>query len=232
MSASMPDALPRIVVINPNSLTAMTGAIADAVAVFAPLPIRIDCLTTPDGPPGIETQLDSDIAVGPLFALAKEQAADAAAIVIACFSDPGLWALREHFPFPVLGIGEASMLTAMATRTRIGVIAAARQSLPRHYRYFAQMGLEKRVAGERSLDLHMTDLADEENTFKRLAQVARTLRDEDGAEVLVLGCAGFGRQRARLEQDCGLPVIEPSQAAVGMAVARIFTGAQAPRSLL
>ncbi|OWT71530.1 MULTISPECIES: aspartate/glutamate racemase family protein [unclassified Achromobacter] len=229
MSASTSDDHPRIVVINPNSLTAMTGAVADAVSVFARLPVRIDCLTAHDGPPGIESQLDSDLAVGPLFKLAKEHAADAAAIIIACFSDPGLWALREHFPFPVLGIGEAGMLTAMATRTRIGVIAATRQSLPRHYRYFSLMGLEKRVVGERALDLHLTDLEDEESTFKRLAEVACTLRDEDGAEVLVMGCAGFGRQRARLEQACGLPVIEPSQAAVGMAVAQIFAGAHASK---
>ncbi|ALM84489.1 aspartate/glutamate racemase family protein [Bordetella sp. N] len=227
MSASTPDTRPRILVINPNSLTAMTGAIADAVSVFAALPVRIDCLTAHDGPPGIESQLDSDLAVGPLFKLAKEHAADTAALVIACFSDPGLWALREHFPFPVLGIGEAGMLTAMATRTRIGVIAATRQSLPRHYRYFAQMGLEQRVVGERGLDLHLTDLEDEESTFKRLVEVACTLRDQDGADVLVMGCAGFGRQRARLEQACGLPVIEPSQAAVGMAIGKIFANAQA-----
>lgn len=227
MSASTSDDRPRIVVINPNSLAAMTGAVADAVSVFASLPVRIDCLTAHDGPPGIESQLDSDLAVGPLFKLAKEHAADTAALVIACFSDPGLWALREHFPFPVLGIGEAGMLTAMATRTRVGVIAATRQSLPRHYRYFALMGLAQRVVGERALDLHLTDLEDEESTFKRLAEVARTLRDEDGAEVLVLGCAGFGRQRARLEQACGLPVIEPSQAAVGMAVGQIFAGPHA-----
>jgi len=37
----------------------------------------------------------------------------------------------------------------------------------------------------------------------------------------------FGRQRARLEQACGLPVIEPSQAAVGMAIGKIFANAQA-----
>jgi Asp/Glu/hydantoin racemase len=217
---------PRIVVINPNSLVGMTGAIADAVSTFSSLPVRIDCLTSHDGPPGIESQLDSDLSVGALFKLAKEQASDASAIVIACFSDPGLWALREHFPFPVLGIGESGMLAAMATRTRIGVIAATRQSLPRHFRYFSLMGLEKRVVGERALDLHLTDLEDEESTFKRLVDVANTLRDEDGADVLVLGCAGFGRQRARLEAACGLPVIEPSQAAVGMAIGQIFSRTQ------
>jgi Asp/Glu/hydantoin racemase len=225
----MTDTRPRIVVINPNSLTAMTEAIAAAVEPFKALPVRIDCLTSTDGPPGIESQLDSDLAVGPLSKLAREHAGDASALVVACFSDPGLWALREHFPIPVLGIGESGMLTAMATRTRIGVIAATRQSVPRHFRYFGLMGLEKRVVGERGLDLRLTDLEDEDSTFGRLVDVAKTLRDEDGAEVLVLGCAGFGRQRARLEQACGLPVVEPSQAAVGMAIGQIFASGQVGR---
>jgi len=224
----MTDSRPRIVVINPNSLTGMTQAIEGALEPFAALPVRIDCLTSHDGPPGIESQLDSDLAVGPLSKLAREHAGSAQALVVACFSDPGLWALREHYSIPVLGIGESGMLTAMATRTRIGVIAATRQSVPRHFRYFSLMGLERRVVGERALDLHLTDLEDEESTFGRLVEVARTLRDEDGAEVLVLGCAGFGRQRARLEEACGLPVVEPSQAAVGMAIGQIYAAGRLP----
>ena len=40
--------------------------------------------------------------------------------------------------------------------------------------------------------------------------------------MLIMGCAGMADLRARLEEACGLPVVEPTQAAVAMAVGRIF----------
>ena len=46
----------------------------------------------------------------------------------------------------------------------------------------------------------------------------RALRDEDEADVLVLGCAGMARYRERLEDALGIPVVDPVQAAVGMAI--------------
>ena len=63
-------------------------------------------------------------------------------------------------------------------------------------------------------------LADEARTFSRMAEVAAELRDEDGADVLVMGCAGMARYRERLQRHVGLPVVEPSQAAVAMAIGR------------
>jgi Asp/Glu/hydantoin racemase len=50
------------------------------------------------------------------------------------------------------------------------------------------------------------------------------LRDADGADVLVMGCAGMARYRDRLQATVGLPVVEPTQAAVGMALARVRLG--------
>ena len=53
---------------------------------------------------------------------------------------------------------------------------------------------------------------------------AAELRDEDGADVLVMGCAGMARYRDRLQRHVGLPVVEPSQAAVAMAIGRSRLG--------
>ena len=63
-------------------------------------------------------------------------------------------------------------------------------------------------------------LTDETRTFSRMAEVAAELRDQDGADVLIMGCAGMARYRDRLQRHVGLPVVEPSQAAVSMAIGR------------
>ena len=55
----------------------------------------------------------------------------------------------------------------------------------------------------------------------RILEVARALRDEDGADVLILGCAGMAHYRDRIEAETGLPTIDPTQAAVAMALGRI-----------
>jgi len=211
----------RIVVINPNSLQETTAAIEHAVTVFSGFPLEIVCKTSHDGPPGIQTQSEADDAVAPLVKLATQTARDADAIVIACFSDPGLHGLRERLAIPVLGIGESAMLVALATAQRIGVIAIAEASIVRHHRYFSAMGIIGRLAGERALNMQVRELADVKSTQRRLIEVGRQLKEIDGAGVLVLGCAGMASLRAAVEDETGLPVVEPTQAAVSLAIGRM-----------
>ena len=120
----------------------------------------------------------------------------------------------------MLGIAECGILTALTLGQRFGVISILRKSIPRHLRYVGQMGLNDRMAGDRAIGLGVTQLTDEARTFARMAEVAAELRDEDGADVLVMGCAGMARYRDRLQRHVGLPVVEPSQAAVSMAIGR------------
>lgn len=58
----------------------------------------------------------------------------------------------------------------------------------------------------------------------RLIEVRRQLRNHDGADVLILGCAGMARYRHRVEQVLALPVIDPTQAAVGQASTALTLG--------
>jgi Asp/Glu/hydantoin racemase len=86
------------------------------------------------------------------------------------------------------------------------------------------MGLAERIAGERAVDIPVVELADEVRTFRRMCEVGRLLRDEDGADVFVMGCAGMARYRQRLQDELGLPVIDPSQAATAQAIAAVRLG--------
>jgi allantoin racemase len=210
-----------IVVVNPNSTAAVTSAIERALM---PLCLAggpaIECVTLAEGPPGIETQAHVEQVVQPLCRLVRTRA-DAAAFVIACFSDPGLHACREATARPVLGIAECGLLTALTRGERFGIIAILAGSLARHQRYVRQLGLTARFAGELPLGLGVVELADAGRTYERMRAVGTRLRDHDGADVLVLGCAGMAQYRADLEAEVGLPVIDPTQAAVTMALGAV-----------
>jgi len=215
----------RVLVINPNSADAVTRAMDDAMA---PLRIpggpEIDCLTLKEGPPGVESQSDADSVILPLCRVIREADGDAAAFVIACFSDPGLFAAREATAKPVLGIAECGILTALTLGHRFGVISILARSVPRHLRYIGAMGVGQRLAGDLPIGLGVTELADARTTLTRLIDVGRTLLDRHSADVLVMGCAGMARYRADLEETLQVPVVEPTQAAVVMAIGRIRLG--------
>lgn len=211
----------RIVVINPNCTQAVTAAIDAALRPWrmAGGP-AIECVTLAEGPPGIETQAHVEQVVQPIRRLVRARE-DAAAFVIACFSDPGLHAAREATARPVLGIAECGLLTALTQGERFGIVAILETSLARHLRYVRQLGLHARFAGELPLGLGVLELADEVRTFERMAAVGGRLRDEHGAQVLVLGCAGMAQYRAALAAALGMPVVDPTQAAVTMAIGAV-----------
>ena len=214
--------LEKILVINPNSTEAVTRGIDEACA---PLRIAggpvIDCVTLKEGPPGIETQQHVDGVVAPMLKLMRQKEKRYAAFVIACYSDPGLHSLREATQKPVLGIAECGILTALTLGQKFGVIAILKQSIPRHLRYVGALGVSERMAGELPVGLRVTELANEKKTFGRMVEVGKALRDRHGADVVVMGCAGMARYRKPLQDEIGIPVVEPTQAAVAMAIGRV-----------
>ncbi|MEN9773370.1 MAG: hypothetical protein RL322_440 [Pseudomonadota bacterium] len=211
----------RILVINPNSTVAVTQGIDRALE-----PLRIpggpqfECVTLAEGPPGIQSQRDVDSVIGPLCALI-ERRSDCSAFVIACYSDPGLHSAREVTRKPVLGISECGVFTALTLGQRFGVIAILSVSIPRHLRYLGAMGVTDRLAAELPVGLQVTELSDASRTRSRLIDTGRRLVEEHGAHVVVMGCAGMAQYREPLEDALGVPVVEPTQAAAGMALARV-----------
>jgi Asp/Glu/hydantoin racemase len=218
----------KILVINPNSTEAVTRGIDEACAPLRmPGGPQIEAVTLKEGPPGIETQQHVDGVVFPLLDLVKKAEKDYSAFVIACYSDPGLHALREATQKPVLGISECGILTALTLGQKFGVIAILRKSIARHLRYMGALGVMDRLAAELPVNLPVVELADEKKTFGRMVDVGKRLRDEHGADVVVMGCAGMARYRAPLQQEIGVPVVEPTQAAVAMAIGRVRLGWEA-----
>jgi len=215
----------RIIVINPNSSESVTRAIDAAVE-----PLRhaggpeIECLTLAEGPPGIETQRHVDEVAAPLCRLVAQQDNRAAAFVIACFSDPGLHAVRETTTKPAFGIGESGLLTALTLGSSIGIISILAAAVPRHWRYLRALGIESRVAADIPIGLGVAELARDDEVKRRMTEVGHRLIGDHGADVIVMGCAGMARQRAGLEESLGVPVVDPTPAAVGAAITAVRLG--------
>jgi Asp/Glu/hydantoin racemase len=204
-----------VIVVNPNSTQAVTDGIRDAVALVPGAErLKVDYLTLAEGPPGIETDAHVEAVISPLLQLVKSLEADADAFVIACFSDPGIERLRAATGNEVYGIGECAYRAAAADGRPFGVISIVAESVPRHLRHLTRLGLAAQLAGDRPLGLSVVELADAGRTRDRLGTVARALLDEDGAQALILGCAGMAGYREALEDELGCPIIDPCQAAI------------------
>lgn len=210
-----------VVVINPNSNQTVTDGLEKSLSYFNQFEgCIIECVTLEEGPFGIESQLDSDSVVIPLANIVKSRK-DAAAFVIACYSDPGIDACRSIASQPVFGIQESGVLTALSRADLFGVIAISDASVERHRRYLARMQVLNRLAGELALNISVDESANGTGTYQRLVEVGYQLI-KMGAGVIILGCAGMSRHRLNLEAELKIPVIDPTQAAVSMAVGTIL----------
>ena len=216
-----------IMVVNPNSSEALTMGIDAAIT-----PLRsqdgpkIKCLTLAEGPSGIESDADVRSVIAPLCKLARSLEEKVAAFVNACFSDPGLTEMRAATRRPVFGIAESALLTALAYGQKVGILSILDESIERHARYIDNLGIKTRIAGDYSINLGIRELSNPCRTFARLTETGRRLRSERGADVLILGCAGMSMHRTPLEREVGCPVIDPCQAAVGMAINAVRLGLQ------
>lgn len=212
----------RVFVLNPNSSRAITASISDCLERLRRTTAhQIDCAELAGAPLGIES--DADVALAAHLAEERILAETCDAAVIACFSDPGLQTIRAKASLPVFGIAEAAYCSALLLGHRFGVISLGPASIARHARQIEGLALSARLAGNRSIGMSVAD-GNQPQALATIIQVGRQLRDDDGADVLILGCAGMGGHRAALQDRLGLPVIDPVQAAVAAALTALDLG--------
>lgn len=217
--------MPSLLVINPNSNPTVTGNIDRALSEFrVQSQLTIDVINLEGTPLGIESQQDVDSVVTPIVEHIKAAETSYDGFVLACFSDPGLFSAREVTAKPVIGIAQAGLLTALTLGQSIGVISILPTSIPRHWRYYRALGISETIAGDVSLGAAVAELADESKMTDRMIAAGRTLRENHGADVLVLGCAGMPHYRQVLENELGCTVIDPTQAAIAAAHTAVTLG--------
>jgi len=211
-----------ILVINPNSSTSVTEGMAEELkGPCENLNLNIEFATIAEAPEAIETAEDVEIAHKLAFELVNKSNADA--YVIACFCDPGIVELRAAGYQNVFGIGESAMHMASNMGANFGIVSILEASIGRHAEQVERAGLLAKLAGDRALNLGVLELANIDLARPRIERVGKTLRDDDGAGALILGCAGMGIHRAWLQDLLRIPIIDPCWAGVAMAAGALGT---------
>ena len=213
----------RVLVVNPNSNAEVTRGLRRALAPFDRPDLKITCQHIPEAPFGIES--DEDVrTVGPLIVERIAEGKDFDGYVIACYSDPAVEDCRAITRKPVLGIQQSAVVTCLAFGGRFGVLALGPESIRRHLVYLRQLGLESHLAGERPLHISVDQAANDPDTGRQILQEGKLLIEETGARTLILGCAGLSCHRPAAEAALGVPVIDPTQAAVSLLMGHLLTG--------
>lgn len=214
----------EIFVLNPNSSAVMTAAMdagLDGLRQISPLPIR--CERSLEAPIGIQS--DADVVLAGQLVQPIVAQSDAAAFIIACFSDPGLEEARARRPdLALIGIAEAAYYAALQLGKRFGVISLSASSVARHAVHIERLGLSARLAADRPVDMTVAEAGCADTAYGEMLEAGRMLRDTDRADVVILGCAGMGVHRARLQDALGCPVVDPVQAAVAAAISSVTLG--------
>lgn len=206
----------RLLVINPNTTAEMTSAIALASRKAALADTVITAVNPARGPAAIQGPADGEAALPGLFELFEQELAGNAAydaVVIACFDDTGLEELKARSPVPVLGIGEAAFHAGMMLGARFSVVTTLAVSVPVIEANIRRYGFGDRCAAVRASAVPVLETQDAQTDAKIRAEASRAL-EEDGCDVIVLGCAGMARLAAEMSLDLGVPVIDGVAAAV------------------
>ncbi len=208
----------RVLVINPNSSKVVTAEIERALTPLRGPDIEVVCTQLNDGPAGIHSQRDSEMVVPLVLAEIEAQQDKTDAFVIACYSDPGLFSARESTTRPVFGVAQSALAFAATLGERVGIISLSPTAVARHMAYARSLRLDRPIVADLPVGKTVAELQDEDAAAGPMIEIGRDLIERFGANVIVLGCAGMARHRERMETALGCPVVDPTEAAVGLAL--------------
>lgn len=143
---------------------------------------------------------------------AEQQGFDA--VVVGCFYDPGLEAARELATLTVVGPAEASMCLAAALGHRFSIVIGRDSWIPQMMENVTRYGMREKLASFRSIGIPVREMRhDERRTAERIREEAARAVDEDGADVIILGCTMEYGLASGLQANLRVPVIDPVIAA-------------------
>ena len=208
----------RILVVNPNTSASMTDRVRRELEAVKGRETELTVVNPTEGPAAIESAADEALAIPSMLALIREAAPRHDAVVIACFSDPGLDEAREILTIPVVGIEESSLHLAAQLGRRFTILTSRSARVPAKLAHVERLGLSSRLASVRPLEMGVLEMdADPGRARARMLEVGGAAVRDDGAEVIVLGCAGLAGHARDVGAALGVTVIDPSPVALATA---------------
>ena len=216
----------KLLLLNPNTSSAMTAGMVEAARAVAAPGTQIVGRESSFGPVSIEGHYDEVFgAAGVAEQVRLAQADSFNAVVIACFGDPGLDAARELTSAPVLGIAEAAFHAASFIATGFSVVTTLTRTCVIAERLVQRYGFERTCRGIHGTDIAVLALeAGSDETVAQIEAAARHALQRDRSGAIVLGCGGMAALCKTLQQRLQVPVIDGVGAAVKMAEALVALG--------
>lgn len=182
----------------------------------------------PEGPASIESMYEEYLSIPATVRTAislEQEGWDA--IILGCYGDPGLDALRELISIPVVGPGEATALMAASLGHRFSIITITESVIAFTERLVRNAGVGEKLASVRAIDIPVLELHDDrEQTIEATIQEGRRAIEEDRADTLILGCMsmGFLEVAEAVAPALGVPVLNPGKSSLKFAEALVGAG--------
>ena len=210
----------RLLYIDPIGADALDPGIYNALLAAKGPDTQIELVALPEGrPPHIEYHAYEAQVIADIVRITWHEAPAFDAIIIGCFYDVGLREAREvSGSAPVLAPCQSSAAIAAMLGNRFSVLVGRRKWIPRMHENILLYGHGERLASFRSLGLGVRDFqVDHALTCERMLEAGRAAIEQDGAELLILGCtAEYGFYR-RMQDELGVPVLDPVLASLKLA---------------
>jgi allantoin racemase len=208
----------RVLLINPNTTQSITQLLLHAGQAVASPSTEINALTAARGVPYIATRAEAQLGGAVVLEMIAEHQNRADVVIVGAFGDPGLFGARELFDIPVIGMSEASMLTACMVGRRFSVVTFARELNPWYMECVEMHGLAGRCASVRTLPGSFRSVAEiQEEKEALLIELANSAVEQDGADVIILAGAPLAGMASKAKHRVPVPLIDPIQCAVKQA---------------
>ncbi|SEP19873.1 Asp/Glu/hydantoin racemase [Methylobacterium sp. ap11] len=219
----------RILLINPNTTPSVTEQAAAHVRRL--VAAEIVTATGRFGARYIASRAAAAIAGHAALDALAANVTGCDAVYLACFGDPGLLALKEVSPVPVIGMAEGALHLACTRGRRVGIVTGGVLWKPMLTEFVAMLGLAERLAGIRTVAPTGGEIARAPDAaLDRLAAACRDCAEIDGADVVVLGGAALAGLAERVQPRVAVPVICSVEAGARAVIAA--AGLAGPRPVL
>lgn len=209
---------------NCNTTQSMTDAIGRAAQEAASEGTQVLAMQPRWGPTSAEGYFDSYLTAAAVLDLLTDLDQRYDALVMAGFGEHGREGARELLDVPVVDVTEAGAHLAMMLGRRYGVVTTLDRAIPQIEDSLTLAGVRRGCASIQSANLGVLEIEEDRELTMASLEAASQRALSDGAEVIVLGCAGMTDLGKELSVRLGVPVIDVVQAAVRMAETYVALG--------
>lgn len=189
----------RLLIINPNTTTAVTDKVVAAAQQVIPGVDIVGC-TGRFGAAYISSRASFAVAGHAALDCLAEHGPSADAVLLACFGDPGLDALREVSPVPVIGLVEAACREASEGGRRYAIVTGGERWSPMLREMIRMRGLEEGLVAIHTVAPTGGQIAeDPDGALDLLASSCSYCAHRYGADAVILGGAGLLGLAARIK---------------------------------